>query len=371
MRENLKTKLMELLFGKTPGPKRQIYLDYIRVIATVFVIGVHTMSLASSMVDPEGASFYVLEIFDFIFLLCNLFFIMISGVLLLPVREEKLGTFFAKRFSKVAVPLVVYYVLYACAKEGFMWLRPSYWWVMFLRIIQGPSAETPHFWLVYVILGLYILTPFLRFLVQHIPDEVLAGVIGVFFLINTLDTYAPVFGMDAHLSVITDSFVGVFLLGYFLSEKCSKRAEDIFIIGGAVSFALSCFLILETDNYQYYIYENAPTMMLFASAVFLLVKRAAKNRTHESLFTRLICKYSFSILLIHWGVLHYFVKQMLHVDVLSFGIVGGCLLTMTLTLFFSVCGAIVIDNTVIRLIHGAGHLLARGVHATAQMIHKG
>lgn len=354
MKELIKAKTQDMLFGKEPGPNRQVYLDYLRVIATVFVIGVHTVSLAASLISPEKISFYVLEIFDFIFLSSNLLFIMISGALLLPVKNEKTGTFFVKRFSKVAVPFVIYSVLYACTQAGIGWLHPKYWWVEILRILQGPPAEAPHFWLVYVILGLYLLTPFLRFLVQHIPDEVLAGVIAVVFLVNAVDTYAPIWGIDAHLSVVVDSFAGVFLLGYFLSRKCSKKAEDFFIIGGTISFLISCLLILNTQHYEYYIYENAPTMMLFSAVLFLLVKRAARERAHESLFTRLICKYSFSVLLIHWGVLHFFVKQVLHVNVLSFGILGGCLLMIVLTLFFSICGAIVIDNTIVWLVQFLG-----------------
>lgn len=359
----VENKIQKLLFGKTPGPGRQIYLDYLRVIATIFVIGVHTVSLASSMVNPESASFYALEIFDFLFLCCNLLFVMISGALLLPIENESVGTFLGKRFSKIAVPFVIYYILYVCAAGGMMWLTPKYWRVLCLRILDGAPMEAPHLWLVYVIMGLYILTPLLRYLVQNIPDEVLAGVLVVVFVVNALDTYLPVFGLDAHLSVVVDSFAGAFLLGYFLSRKCSKRTEDFLIIGGILSFLISCFLILNTEGYKNYIYDNAPTMLLFSATVFLLVKRFARERQRESLFTRLVCKYSFSVLLIHWGVLHFFVKQVLHVNVLSFGIIGGCILMIGLTLLFSICGAVVIDNTIVWLVHLIGHGISNCVKA--------
>lgn len=368
MKNGLSLRIQEMLFGKELSPGRQIYLDYLRVIATIFVIGTHTVSLASSMVGAEAASFRILEIFDFIFLTCNLFFIMISGALLLPVQGEKISTFLAKRFSKVAVPFLVYYILYVCAAGGLCWITPRYWKVLSLRILGGAPMEAPHFWLVYVILGLYLLTPVLRWLVQHIPDSVLYGVMAVMFLINAIDTYSRIWNFDAHLSMFVDSFVGVFLLGYFLNEKCSKRMEDFFIVGGILSFFFSCLLILKTEEYQNYIYENAPTMMLFAGAIFLVVKRMAEERTGESLFTRLICKYSFSILLIHWGVLHFAVKQVLHVNVLSGGIVGGCLLMMVLTLILSLCGAVIIDNTIVRFLHFIGHLIGCTVKKITQRV---
>lgn len=40
--------------------------------------------------------------------------------------------------------------------------------------------EAPHFWLVYVIIWLYVLTPFMRYIVHNIPDTVLSGVIGAY-----------------------------------------------------------------------------------------------------------------------------------------------------------------------------------------------
>lgn len=330
--------------------ERKVYLDVLRVIATLFVICVHTVSLAATMVTPQSTSYYVLEIFNFAFLSCNLLFVMISGALLLPVKGEKLGTFLGKRFTKVAIPMVIYYILYVCAKEDIEWLYPNHWLPMLRRILTGAPEEAPHFWLVYVIIWLYVLTPFLRWIVQHIPDTVLAGVMLVVFLVNALDTYLPIWGMNPHLSLVVDSFAGVFLLGYFLSEKRSVWVENLLIAGGIISFGISCILILHTQNYVQYIFQNAPTMMLYASAIFLGVKRLLGNRKEESRLLCLVSRYSYSILLIHWGVLHFVVKQILHVNVLSGGIIGGCLLMILLTFVLSLIGAMILDHTIIWLV---------------------
>lgn len=346
-----KETLKSILFDKEPNAKRSIYLDYLRVIAAVFVICVHTVSLAATMVVPGSVSFQVLEILNFSFLSCNLLFIMISGALLLPVKQEKISAFFTRRFSKVAIPMVIYYILYVCAKEGISQIYPANWGTLLKRILSGAPHEAPHFWLVYVILMLYILTPPLRFLIQKIPDDILRGLILVIFLVNAIDTYTPIWGIEAHLSVVVDSFAGVFILGYFLAGKCTKGEADFLILGGIISFLVSCILIVNTETYAQYIFQNAPTMLLFSSALFLLVKRGTFRLTRESLFVRLIGRYSFSILLIHWGVLHYVVKQMLGVNVLSGGIVGGCLLMIALTLIISVIGAVILEHTLIRLVH--------------------
>jgi len=339
-----------ILQTKEQGTGHKIYLDILRVIATLFVICVHTVSLAATMVSPQCTEYYILEILNFIFLSCNLLFVMISGALLLSVRSERCDTFFAKRFVKVLVPMVIYYILYVCAKEGIVWLYPDHWLSMLRRILTGAPVEAPHFWLVYVLLLLYVLTPFLRWIVQHIPDAVFSGVIAVVFLVNALDTYLPAAGIASPFSPVVDSFAGVFLLGYFLAGAHSRRLENLLILGGVVSSGISCYLILYTVDYGNYIYQNAPTMMFFASAIFLAVKRLAGSRTKEHFFIRLTSRYSYSILLIHWGMLHFVTKQLLHVDVLYGGIVGGCLLMISVTFLLSLAGGMILDHTLIWLI---------------------
>lgn len=118
-------KIKQLMTGNLSKGGRQVYIDDLRVIATVFVIGVHTVSLVATMTEYGSIPFRVLTIFNFIFLSCNLLFVMLSGALLLPVKNESIGNFFRKRFTKVAIPLVVYYILYIVAKEGLVWLETT------------------------------------------------------------------------------------------------------------------------------------------------------------------------------------------------------------------------------------------------------
>lgn len=342
-------------------PPRLAYIDYLRVTATVFVIFGHTVTVARTYAAPGTLLFQVLEIFNFIFSSSNLMFLMISGALLLPVRGERLQDFFSHRFSKVLIPMLVYYILYVCAKEGVGQLVPGNWGLMLKRIISGPPVEAPHFWLVYVIIWLYVLTPFLRYLMQNIPNTVMNGVMLVIFLVCAFDTYTPLFGVNLHFSGIVDTFVGVFILGYFIAVRSSRRAENILLAGGIISFFITVYIITNLGWYDDYIYNNAPTMMLFAAAQFVLVKRIAAGEVHTPKVVRLIGKYSYSILLIHWGVLHFGVKQVLHVDVMMGGVWGGCILMAALTFVGSFAGAVILDYTLILWVR-------KGISAIASLL---
>lgn len=92
-------KIKQLMTGNLSKGGRQVYIDDLRVIATVFVIGVHTVSLAATMTEYGSIPFRVLTIFNFIFLSCNLLFVMLSGALLLPVKMNR-SEFFPETFHK-------------------------------------------------------------------------------------------------------------------------------------------------------------------------------------------------------------------------------------------------------------------------------
>ena len=125
-------------------------------------------------------------------------------------------------------------------------------------ILTGAPMEAPHFWLVYVIIWLYVLTPFMRYIVHNIPDTVLSGVIGVVFAICALDTYLPLYGINSVFGIVVDSYAGTFLLGYFLSEKCSRKVENFFMFTGFLSFIETCMWIWNGNDYVNYIYQNSP-----------------------------------------------------------------------------------------------------------------
>ena len=302
--------------------KRQVYLDKLRVLATVLVIAVHTVSLGSTLVPERSAVWYGFEISNYLFLCCNLLFIMISGALLLPVKGEPAGQFYRKRFLKVLVPMVIYYILYVCAKEGFVWLRPDHWGAMLKRILLGAPEEAPHFWLIYVIIWLYVLTPFFRYVVQHIPDSVLSGLVAVILIFQILGTYWDTLYYNSIVSGILGSFAGVFILGYYLTREQGRR-KYFFYGAGILSVCLAVRHIFSGAQYHRYLFNNAPLMVFYTMAVFLFVRQIYVKAETEHFFTKLISRYSFGILLIHWGVLHYLVKQIFHVSPTDFGVIGA------------------------------------------------
>lgn len=335
--------------------KREVYLDYLRMFSTFAILLAHTVSLASSLLEEKNAAWITLETIHFVSVGCNLIFIMISGALLLNVHGEKISKFYQKRFLRVFLPLVVCYVCYICAANGFVWLHPRNWWSLIKMIFSGAPEEAPHFWLIYVIIWLYVFTPAIRIFLEHISDFAFKIVLLFILIVNTLYTFVPQVNGSAIISKIVSSFIGVFLLGYFLNKKQNVWLERILMGCGIVSFFIGVYFIVNVEQYKLYIFNNSPIMMFFAAAMFLFVKKCCSSKK-SFYFMDLVNKHSYTVLLLHWGMLHFLVKQVLGISVLSGGIWGGCILTFLLTFVFSLIGAIVLDNTIF---HWLNHIVTK------------
>lgn len=122
----------------------------------------------------------------------------------------------------------------------------------------------------------------------------------------------------------------------------------LFMTAGLLSGLAIAGSIMAPESLGPLVYNNAPPQMLFTCAVFLFFRKHG-----DRLFARIptllsaIGRYSFSILLIHWLVLHRIVGDVFGINGLSFGIAGGILVSFLLTLVISLALSFLYDNTVV------------------------
>lgn len=140
---------------------RNYGLDIIRVLACYLVIQLHTgefyyIGANGTVLDGLGP-FWV----GIINSLCRTavpLFVMVSGFLLLPVKED-ISTFFKKRFARVIIPFVLWCILYAvyfAAKGQTTWIQAG---INILHIPVNYGTEVGHLWYIYMLIGLYLFIP--------------------------------------------------------------------------------------------------------------------------------------------------------------------------------------------------------------------
>jgi surface polysaccharide O-acyltransferase-like enzyme len=140
---------------------RNYGLDIVRVLACYLVMQVHAGEfyyIGDGGVVLSGGGLFWVGIVNSICRISVPLFVMLSGFFLLPVKEE-MGTFFKKRFTRVAIPFVVWCALYAVywafnGQTG--WLEAG---VNILHIPVNFGTEVGHLWYVYMLIGLYLFAP--------------------------------------------------------------------------------------------------------------------------------------------------------------------------------------------------------------------
>ncbi len=144
---------------------RDFRFDFIRAIAIFLVICIHSMGLVNIAEDSGDSEAKVISACMNIIYCGVPLFVMLSGALLLG-KEEPTIVFLKKRLSRVLIPfllwsIVVGSILYV--QEGG---RSVFGCLGFLT--KGILTSGVHgvYWYVYMILGLYLLTPVLRTIVQ-------------------------------------------------------------------------------------------------------------------------------------------------------------------------------------------------------------
>ena len=252
-------------------------MDLIRTIAIVGVILLHAANdlTAQQMSSVEIYRWCTVDVYQSLGRTGVPLFIMLTGFLLLQPSKvnESLSVFFKKRVSRIALPLVFWGILY------FAWdffvdhqvLTPSF---VVQGVLTGPYFQ---FWYIYMLIGLYLLTPFLRILVANANKNLFKYFV-VLWLVGSaglpLLGLVSAFKLDPNVLTIP-GYVGYFVLGIYLVNSHVKRSILAgFMVLGVALTAIGTYIIAATigGGTMYFFQEYlSPTMILTSVMLFMLL----------------------------------------------------------------------------------------------------
>lgn len=341
-------RYIKSILGIENGSGRRIKgYDYIRVLAVIAVIGTHVVQ-SDTQLSAGSPGWIGLRIAETAFLTCNVLFVMLSGALLLNRGEEPVASFYRKRVFRVVIPMAVYYMFYlymGLYHSGLF--NPANWLDAGRRFLSGPSDWNPHFWLMYVIISFYLTAPFFRVMVQNMSDRLLTSFVFLTFVMNGALAWLPLAGIQFSFVTVLCGWESVFVFGYFWTRPVSKRFFKPFMALGAVSFVFTAAASCIAPDGAEMLFNKAPSMLFMAGGIFAWFSEREDHLKMPGMAVRVIGKYGFSILLIHWYILHYVTEERLGLYASSFGVIGGTALAMAVTLILSLLAALVFDNTVV------------------------
>ena len=328
---------------------RMVWLDVIRCVAMLMVIGVHCIDpfyISPTMrVIPEYTHWAA--IYGSLLRPSVPLFVMMTGLLLLPVRQEQpLGTFYKNRIFRVLFPFLIWSVLYSM----FPWFTgllglPKEIIGDFFCYTQGHESQSlmdslkdvamipfnfshkeNHMWYIYLLIGLYLYMPFFSAWVERASNKtkqvfLFIWIVSLFipyireYVANGLfDRSGYVFGTDTwnefSMLYYFAGFNGYLLLGHYLRHTEWSLAKTLgwgipmFVVGFCVTFFGFRHMTASPDctdeQLELFFYYCSPNVVLMTLPLFMLCKKVRVNnqQIQKALANLTVC--GFGVYMIHY-----------------------------------------------------------------------
>lgn len=249
-------------------------------------------------------------------------FVMLSGSLLLQKSklDEPIRVFLKKRLARIGIAFVFWSAIY------FAW---SYFIdhtaVTVNYIIQNflSGGAYYQFWFIYLIMGLYLITPILRVLVAHADRKILRYLVILWFIaVSVIPLFQLITGyaVDSNLFLL-GGYLGYFILGAYLIGVNVKTKILKWILAGAIVWTiigtwLMAFTFHSLGQYYYFFYTLSANVVIASVALFMLLSKyppdwPGKKHPRLSRLAHLISVNTLPIFFFHVIVLETFYKGLL------------------------------------------------------------
>ena len=270
-------------------------IDIIRIFAFVFIVFLHTLNRQFG-VDVWMGGYAIISIG------VNLF-IMISGYLLLDKTEET-TVFFKKRILNILPLFLVFNIIYIYFGK-----------IPIIPVLKGKTISASHFWYIYMILGLYLLTPWLQKVLKYAEKETLF-VVFLWFLCNILNPYLRYFNLAEipFSNFPLTGFIGYYILGYFVKKYDNKVKKAsfiliivIYVLGFLLSF-LSTKYVLAVTGKRVSDFFDKNSLGTFIMTLSFFVFWCKFNFSKRDRIIKIVADSTYFAFLVHLIVLHFIIK---------------------------------------------------------------
>lgn len=330
---------------------RIVWLDVIRCVAMIMVIGVHCIDpfyISPTMrAIPEYTHWAA--IYGSLLRPSVPLFVMMTGLLLLPVKKQPLGKFYKKRIYRVLFPFLIWSVLYSM----FPWFTgilglPKEIIGDFFCYTQGQESQSlidslkdvamipfnfshkeNHMWYIYLLIGLYLYMPFFSAWIENADRKtkrafLLIWIISLFipylkeYVANCLfERSGYVFGTDTWnefgLFYYFAGFNGYLLLGHYVKKGNDWSLMKTFILC-ILMFAVGYYITYtgfsttasnpnatETEMELFFTFCS-PNVLLITLATFLLLQKVVITNSTVIKVLANMTQCGFGIYMVHYFV---------------------------------------------------------------------
>lgn len=307
---------------------RLLWCDILRVIATIMVISIHTISVYQyNYIKPlQPLPYFIFGIFDSLNRMAVPAFFMLTGALTLKKNNELVTKrsyicFVKNIFYRLIIPLIIFSLIIYLSTNKQPWSVTR-----FLALILNYPGVQYHMWFMCIIIMIYFFIPFLRRFVQSLSRHELKLLIYLIFIFSNVLSELFILSKHYHKMMFDEialpyivAYTNLVLLGfYFMKYNISPGKRKLVYILGIISLILLPIIQALTNNVdvaQDLITGRSVLPVFISSAGFIFIKYRFSKVKLSSCVTKVITRLSeisFYTYLIHVTIIDIFYTYLLN-----------------------------------------------------------
>lgn len=285
--------------------KHIAYLEVLRLVACILVVGVHVSAFNLEQVPVESLNFKVMNGLDCLSILGVPLFVMISGALFLaPSYEITVKKFYTRKIPRIVFLYFFWLLFYNVVnflENGTVWNFTNVKKQIVLESLLGKGMY--HMWYLPMLAVLYLLTPFLKSFAADRKKCLLFCALGFAYSILLPTALKFEFPYRTIVESLYNQFdcsffggyVTYYVLGHALHEyvpKLSAQKKAALGLGGVIAMGIEIAVCnawsVKTGIMSTIL--NTPfsvTAFIGAAAIFLLLRDGVSGRKQEELSGKL------------------------------------------------------------------------------------
>lgn len=296
--------------------ERNLKLDILRIISAIGVILLHVSSEYIDISAVGGTDFNIAVFINSLTRFAVPVFVMISGELFLnPDKEISTKKIWVHNILRI-------FILYIIWSYGYYVFQSLYFWKFdfyrhgIVRTLTGIVYATNHLWFLWMIMGLYVLTPVLRSWIKHAEEKNIRYFIIIFFIFQILrNTLAILIGKSltdeiSNLMKIAEltGYLGYFVCGYYFSRYKIKKSFTNMVFASvpfaiAINFASSLLMSEKTGYYNPGIYDSFGVFTFILSIALFIGVGKLTEKSKKNVFLSNLSKDTLGVYLSHIMIL--------------------------------------------------------------------
>jgi surface polysaccharide O-acyltransferase-like enzyme len=286
----------------TPRP-RDFAPDVVRAVAVFLVVLLHLSGSARATHDAAGWADLGLHALS---RASVPLFVMLSGWLLLAQPARPIGDFWRRRASRTVWPLLAGSVLYGWWRT---WSHGEHWTVAGAAKAFAAGSVYYHLWFLYLILALYVITPFLRTWFAHADRRERRFALG--FWIGLLIVPPIVHRLTGPEWLLTGGmyldYAGYYVLGAWLgarpADSAGRRMAAAALFAGWGATAIGTWILTPAGQSQSELLLDylRPNIALMSVGAFVLLHSLGQLAAPAPVASvvRWLSRHSLGIYLLH------------------------------------------------------------------------